>query len=309
MLRGPLVAVIAVMALPVAARAQLPTSLFSDKAGFVFGIDVKAIATSPLGKKVIGTDKPFDATRKLLKVLFPQNMFEITDQSLQPLETVANRLERVTVVGNFEPQFGPTPIAVYLEGTIDEEEYFKAAEAIAKAQNREFTIQKLDGKADRKLFVVGRDDFHGFQVSKSLFVVATKRELVDEVLEKHMERKKAKIQPALAAMLKEVMPEKTPIWLVVGEFDAARGFAGGIATIGFQENADFRLEATCTEEDTAKNIETLLGHLVDFLAKSQTPQGKLWDSAKMVVKRDNLRVTATASIPGKLLAEDYAKQK
>jgi hypothetical protein len=309
MTRGLFAVLGVVLALPSAGWAQVPTTLFSDKAGIVFGIEVQAITTSPLGKKVIGNDKPFDATRKLLKVLFPPDVFDTTDHALEPLEAVANRIERVTVVLNLEPKSGPTPIAVYLEGAIDEEEYFKAAEAVAKAEKREFAIRKLNEKGDRKLFVVGQGQFYGLRVSQSLFLVVTDRAVIDEVLEKQSGQKKAQIQPVLAGILKEVKPKETPIWLAVGEFLPDHGFAGGIATISFQDNAEFRLKATCTEEREARSIETLLGHVVDYLAESKRPYGKLWDAAKIVVKRDNLIVTATASIPGKLLAEEYAKQK
>jgi hypothetical protein len=307
MLRGSLVALVAVVSIPAAGRAADVAPLYPDAASFAFGLDVKAAMNSPLGKTVIGDDRPFDATRKLLKVFFPEEVFRLTDKTLRPLETVANRLERVTVVGDLDFR-GRVPIAVYLEGAIDEDEYVKAAEAIAKAENQEFATEKL---GDRKLIVVGKDfqAVYGVRVSESLFLFATTRELVDEVLDKHAGKKKASVQKALAAALKKVKPAETPVWLVVGEMEILKGVTGGVATIGLADDAAFRMDVACDKEEMAATIERVLKSGVDYLAQSKTPQGQLWDAARITVKRNDLTVTAAGSIPGKRLAEEYAKQK
>jgi hypothetical protein len=307
MTRGLLVALGAVLALPTAGRGEDILPLYPDAATLAFGIDVKAITSSPLGKKVIGSDKPFDATRKLLKTLFPSQVFPITDNALKPLETVTNRLERITAIANVTRGNWPPPIVVYLEGEIDEEEYFKAAETIAKQESKPFKVEKL---GERRLFIVGNDQttIHGLRVSRSLFLVATSRDLIDEVLEKHAGKKRAKLQPTFLAHLKKVKPAETPIWLVVGGMEVIDGLSG-IATIGLKDDADFRMEVACEKEDMARSLETGLGHVVDYLTQSQTPQAKLWDAARITAKREGTTVTATGSIPGKLLAEEYAKQK
>src|SRR6266487_5345853 len=123
-------ALLVVFCLSTTGRGADVTPLYPDSAAFAFGVDIKGITTSPLGKKVIGADKPFDATRKLVNVLLPNEVFPVTEKALKPLETVANRLERVTVAGNIESG-GKLPIAIFLEGEIDEDDYVKAAEGFA----------------------------------------------------------------------------------------------------------------------------------------------------------------------------------
>jgi hypothetical protein len=307
MLRGSLLAVVAVVSIPAAGRAQVSSALYPDAATVAFGIDVKAITASPLGKKVIGTDRPFDATRKLLKTLFPSQVFPITDNALKPLETVTNRLERVTAIANVTRGNWPPPIVVYLEGEIDEEEYFEAAEAIAKYENKPFKVEKL---GERRLFLVGNDQttIHGLRVSRTLFLVATSRDLIDDVLEKHAGKKRAKLQPTFLTHLKKVKPAESPIWLVVGGIEVIDGLSG-VATIGLKDNAEFRMEVTCEKEKMARTLENGLEHVVEYLTQSQTPQAKLWDAARITAKREGTTVTAAGSIPGKLLAEEYAKQK
>ena len=307
MLRGSLVALVMVATIPAAGRADDLGGLYPDAATLAFGLDIKAITTSPLGKKVIGDDKPFDASRKLLRVLFPEQVFPITDKALKPLETVTNRLERVTAVANVTRGNWPPPIVVYLEGEIDEAEYFKAAEAMTKLESKQFKTEK---HGERKLFIVGTDRtaIHGLRVSRSLFLVATSRDLIDEVVEKHAGKKRAKLQTTFLTHLKKVNPAETPIWLVVGGIEVFDGLSG-IATIGLKDNADFRMEVACEKEDMARSLETGLRHVVEYLTQSQTPQAKLWDAARITARREGTTVTAIGSIPGKLLAEEYAKHK
>lgn len=293
---------------PGVGRAADVTPLYPDAATFAFSIDVKGITTSPLGKKVIGTDKPFDATRKLLKVLFPSDVMPFTDAALKPLEAVANKLERVTVVGDFPNGGGPPPIAVYLEGGTDEDAYIKAAQDLAKAENKEFTTEKL---GDRKLLIVGgRDPMYGVQVSKSLFVITSQRELIDEVLDKHAGKKKAKVQKALAEWITKAKPAESAIWLAVGEMELLKGITGGVATITLKDDADFRLEVACDKEDLAKTLKDVLDGAVRYLlAESKKSYAKVWTAAEIKVTLDSMTVTATGRIPGKILAEEYAKQK
>lgn len=282
--------------------------LYPDVATFAFGANVKAITTSPLGKKVIGTDKPFDATRKLLRVLFPEEILAPTKEKLQPAEAVANKLDRVTVAGNIFGEGGPPPVVVFLEGAADEDDYVKAAEGFAKAENKPFATEKL---GERKLLILGDGDTtaYGTRVTKDLFVLASSRELVTEVLDKHAGKRKAKVQQPLLDWIKKANPAETPVWLAVGEVKNLDGILGGAATIALKDDADFRIEVGCDKPPTAASIRRLFEYVVEYLDRSATPQGKVWKAAGIAVKLDGNTVLGTGSIPGKLLADEYAKQK
>src|SRR4029079_9867870 len=178
----------------------------------------------------------------------------------------------------------------------------------AKSQNKEFATEKL---GERKLFAVGKDSdrVYGVRVSPSLFLVATTRELIDEVLDKHAGKQKASVQKALAASLAKVKPAETPIWLVIGEIELLHDITGGVATIALKDDAEFRMEVLCAKEELAQSMANILQSGVDYLTRAKTPQGKLWDAAGITVKRDGTSVVATVSTPGKRLAEEYAKHK
>jgi hypothetical protein len=213
----------------------------------------------------------------------------------------------VTVVGNFEGGNQPF-LSIFLEGDIDEGDYIKAAEEFAKLENKPFTTAK---RGERKLLMLGEGNsaVYGVRVSKSLFVVATTRELIDDVLEKHAGKLKADVQPALLEWLKKAKPAETPLWLVVGELKLLKGINGGAATITLNDNADFRIEIACDKDDLAATIKNVLEQVVKYFDGAQSPQAKVWAAAGIKIKRDGRTVTATGSIPGKLLAEEYAKQK
>jgi hypothetical protein len=297
----------AALAAPAAAAADI-APLYPDAAAFALGVNVKGTTTSPLGKKVIGTDKPFDATRKLLRVLFPDDLFTPTKEKLQPLEAVANTLDNVTVVGSVFGEDGPPPVVVFLEGSAAEGEYLKAAEGFAKAEGKPFDTDKL---GDRTLFTLGRngDTIYGVRVADGLFVLASRRELIDEVLDKHAGRRKAKVQQPLLDWIKAANPAETPIWLAVGEIKNLDGVHGGVATIALKDGADFRIEVRTGREDLAASVKQLGDVVVNYFKESDTPQGKVWNAAGLAVKQDGTTVTMTGRFPGKLLADEYAKQK
>ena len=302
-----LLALVAVFTVPIDARADDVAPLYPDSAVFALGIDVKGITGSPLGKKVIGSDKPYDATRKMLRVMFPEEILPVAEEAAKPLAQVANRLERATVVGHLFTGSGPK-VVIFLEGEIDEDDYVKAAEAIAKAENKEFNTEKL---GERRLLVVsgGATSLYGLRVDKSLFIIATERGLIDEVLDKHAGRKKASVQKGLTDRVAKVKPAETPIWLAVGQMKDVLGITGGVATIGLKSDADFRIEIDCDEEQKATDMKRLLDWFVTYLADSKTPQGKVWHAAGFKVTQDGTAVVATGSIPAKLLIDEYAKQK
>lgn len=301
-------AAFAVLALPSATRAADIMPLYPDAGSFAFGVNIKAITQSPLGKKTIGNDKPFDVTRKMLRVLFPEDIMPITQEAIKPLETVANRLENVTVVGSLFGQNSPPPIVVFLEGEINEDEYIKAAEALAKAEKNEFFTEKL---GDRKLLQIGTGNsaIFGLRVSKELFVIASHRDLITEVLEKHAGLREGKVKKSLAEWVKKAKPAETPIWFAAGEMDGLMGILGGVATITLKDDADFRIEVHTDTQELAKTIVQLTESLVNYLEGSKTPQARVWKAAGITVKQDGKTAIATGSIPGKLLIDEYAKQK
>src|SRR5262245_38703649 len=197
---------------PGAGGATDLTPIYPDGACIALGIDIKAVMNSPLGKKVVGEDKPFDAARKLLKVLIPhlEGLLPVEGDVGKAVAKVANRLNRVTVVATTEG------FAIYLEGEIAEDDYIRAAELLAKDSNSAFKTEKLGG---RKLVMVGegRGTVYGVRVSDALFLIAYRKELIDEVLDKHAGKKTASIDKLLAERLKKVKTADTPVWLVSGE--------------------------------------------------------------------------------------------
>lgn len=282
-------------------------SLYPDSAVFAFGVNVKAITSSPLGKKVIGTDKPFDATRKLIDVLLPKEVFSMTEKSLQSLETVANRIERITVAGSIEPG-NPIPVAMFFEGTVEEDEYIKAVKSFAMAEDKPFSTEKL---GDRQLLVFGGMErrTYGIALNKSLFVIATQREMIDEVVEKHAGKRKAKVQAALIEWIRKAKPAGTPMWLAVGELKVLEGIKGGVATITLTESVEMRMEVVCNAESLAATITSVLQQVVEYFKQERSPQAKVWNAAGITVKKDDRTVTVSGSIPGKMLAAEYSKRK
>jgi hypothetical protein len=69
------------------------------------------------------------------------------------------------------------------------------------------------------------------------------------------------------------------------------------------------MDVVCDKEETAMSIGKVLASGVDYLARAKTPQGKLWDAARLSVRWEGDSVRMTGAIPGKMLAEEYAKQK
>jgi hypothetical protein len=269
---------------------------------------------SPFGKKVFGDDKPFDAARKLLKVLFPvEGALPVEGEAGKAIAAVANRLNRVTVAGVVGPN--GEHFAVYLEGEITEDDYVRAAEQLAKLSNSAFKTEKLGG---RKLLVLGEGDgaTYGVRLSDSLFVVVyRKRDLIDEILDKHAGKKKAAIDKLLAERLKTVKTAETPVWLAIGALKLEHtGFAedlsGLVGTIALKADADLRITGECATEERARKAKDTLDVLLVFLPQiGEESQHRVWKAAGIKVKQDGKTVTATGRIPAKLLAEEYAKQK
>jgi hypothetical protein len=300
---------------PGAAKATDLTPIFPDGTCITLGIDIKAVMASPFGKKVFGDDKPFDAARKLLKVFFPvEGALPVEGEAGKAIAAVANRLNRVTVAGVIGPK--DELVAVYLEGEITEDDYIRAAEQLAKLSSSAFKTEKLGG---RKLMILGEGAgaTYGVRLSDSLFlVVYRKRDLIDEILDKHAGKKKATIDKLLAERLKTVKTAETPVWLAIGDLKIAGGgdflndLSGLVGTISLKADADLRITGEFATEEQAKKTKGTLEGLLGFLPLiGGESQQKVWQAADIKVKQDGKTVTATGSIPAKLLAEMYAKQK
>jgi hypothetical protein len=295
---------------PGAAQATDLAPIYPDGACISLGIDIKGVMNSPLGKKVFGDDKPFDAARKLVKVFLPlEGVLPVEGDEGKGVAAVANRLNRVTVA--VEPKEGR--YVIYLEGEITEDDYARAAEQLAKFTNREFKTEKL---GERKLLIVGEEGrrVYGLRLSDALFLITSHRDLLDEVLDKHAGKEKAAIDKLLAERLKTVKTAETPVWLVIGDLKIEHtGFAedlsGLVATISLKADADIRIAGDYLTEGRARKTKDTLEALIGLLSFLGEEQGRVWQAAKIRVKQDGKTVTATGSIPAELLAREYAKQK
>jgi len=286
------------------AHADDLTPLFPDNASIAMGIDVKAIYDSPLGKKVVGKDKAFDVARNLMAMIFSKNESESFFKSIEPLEPLINRLDRITFVGNATE----SNLGIFLEGDIDEAELARVAEAYAESAKLSFNTEKM---GDRKLLIIGDNNRYAVRVNKSLAVFASSRELLNEILDQHSGKRKTKPQPALLEGVKQIKPGKTPVWLVMSEIPFLRlGITSLVGTISFAADVDIRLDVTCETDDQAKELVGLLkkGHeaLISYLKE---PAKSLWQSADLKAKQDDKKVTVTGKVSGTKLAEEYAKLK
>ncbi len=300
-MRCPLALVaLALLAAPAAAADDLPP-LYPDDTVAVFTADISQITKSPLGKKVIGDDKPFTAARKLLGVLITEDTIKFPDAIQRHFADLANKLERVTVVVTMKPK-GGAGVAVILDGPNTEADYAKALEAYAKEEGSAFKIENRGGRK-RMTFTAGGSQQHAASVSKSRFVFGDSSDLIDDVLNKADGKAKAFENKALNAAVKRITPAETPVWFVL----ATSELGAGSITLGLKDDADFRLEFT--SDKYAELVADVLKSAFDEVARRDTPQGKVWTAAKIAVKRDGNTVTAAGTFPGKLLAEEYAKQK
>ena len=136
MTRGLLVALVAVLSLPAVGRADDVAALYPDAATFAFGVDVKGIATSPLGKKVIGERQAVRRDPQAAEGAVPARHLPDHRQGAQAAGV--GREQAGARDRRRRPQLETMarPACVFLEGEIDEDEYFKAAEAVAKAEKQ-----------------------------------------------------------------------------------------------------------------------------------------------------------------------------
>lgn len=284
-----------------AAHADDLTPLYPDNASFAMGIDVKAISASPLGNKVVGKDKPYDVTRKMLMMIFSN---EPVFGSIEPLEPLINRLDRITLAGNAKE----SNLGIFLEGDIDDAELTRAAEAIADLAKLSFQTEKL---GDRKLLFIGDNGYAAVRVNKSLAAFASSRALLTEILDQHAGKRKTAPQPALLEGVKKIRPEETPVWLVMGELGLLNlGVKRVVGTISFAADADIRFDVTCEKDDQAKELAAGLkqGHEI-VISYLKEPAKGLWQAADLKAKQDGKKVTITGKVSGARLVEEYAKLK
>lgn len=296
-------ALVALAAVPAAGRAADLTDLFPDDTRIVVGVDVKAVMGSPLGKKVVGADTPFEAARKLLKVLFDlQGILPLGGDATKPITVVANKVQRVTVVLNAELETA----TIFLEGEIDDGEFAEAGKAVAKVLDKQFREWEVGG--NRKALVLDKgapaDRTWGWfaaRVNKTLLVISSKRDVVTTALSRYDGERKGRLPPKLADALRKVDPRKTPFWLVAGEIPEGSILPAVsllAATLSLADDADIRVEVEGKNGDWAKRWEGLLRVVSNY--------NDVWKAAAIKVVRDGTNVTAAGSIPGKVLAAKYA---
>ena len=235
----------------------------------------------------------------------------------EAVAAVANKVERVTIVRRIGKEGW---FAIYLEGDIDEDEYVKAANAYA---DDKLTVVDTEKLGDRRLLKLATlAPIYGLRVSKSLFVIVTKRNLVDEILDLHAGKKKAGVvDKLLVERLKTVKPADSPIWLATGDLEKTEivdfsALSGLVATISLKNNADFQFEVNAaTAGRTVEARGYLMGTLESvilaplFGISAKEEWEEVCKAAGMKVKQDGKTVTATGSIPAKFLIDKYAKQK
>jgi hypothetical protein len=299
------IALAAVLVSGAVAHADDLTPLYPRGVSFAMGIDVKAIYASPLGKKVVGKDKPFDVARKLTAMILA-NESESLFKSIAPLEPLINRLDRITVVGGIAGE-SRLEADVFMEGDIDEAELTRAAEAFADVAKLSFQTEKL---GDRKLIIIG-DNSYAVRVNKSLAVFASSRERLSEILEQHSGKMKTKPQPALLEGLKQIKKEEAPVWLVMGKIPIiGLGITRLVGTISFGVDAGIRIEASTETEDQANKVVELLKVVHEAaISYLKEPAKGLWQAADLKAKQDGKTVTVTGQVSGARLAEEYAKLK
>ncbi len=322
--------VLALLAAPAAAADDI-APLLPERTVAVIGIDVKEVMTSPLGKKVFGTDKRSTVITKLASALLESALLDYLlkdtlgdylktlDKSareklvkefvkevvkaLEPFKGLVDKIERVTIAfvperedspysGPLRKAFGETSMIVFLEGPNSEEDYRNVLESILKALGEQLEVKKIGGRNVLPL-PLGQ----GISLSKSLFVIAENQERLTDVLDRYDGKKKLTKNEQLVDAMKRVKPTDTPIWIVHGR--ESRGLAVG--TFALKDDVDFRYEY--------KGDNGLGNFLVGRVEGELDSAARLIPLAKLTVQRKGNVVTATGTIPGKRLAEEYAKQK
>lgn len=262
------ITLLATLACPATGRAADLTDLFPDDAAIVSGVHIKGIMNSPLGKKVVGTDKPFDVSRKLLGLKLLGILSEAADvvtllpslpfdgEAVTPVAVVANKLERVTVVVTRK-----LDSVIFLEGEIDEVEVTTAAKAIANVSRQKFRAGEV---GDRKLVVLEAGETgatFGTKVNKSLFVIASTRDQVSGVLTRHDGKGKSKLSKPLTTALGKVKPAETPVWLAAGGTLNVFGETTiPLVTVAVElaDDVDVRHNVECSDEEESKRTEEQL---------------------------------------------------
>jgi len=309
MFPGPVTALALILAAPAPARAADLTRLYPDAAWIVLGIEVKAVHQSPLGKRVFGTDGPAAAGRKVLAMLFhPEDADDLKALAIDPMLDRITRLTFVTSDGGDRPDSDDWRL--FLEGDFDEADLGRAIEAVCNRRGVPYNAETVGGRTVHVAGEKGRTH-RVFRLDKTTVVVVLTPAAVTDVLDRQAGTKKSKAAKAVVDGARAIDPVATPMWLVVGENRVGDrvDYSRMVATLALTDDVTLRIRMETPDADAADRCrQTLLLFTNLFAIAKEAP---LLTALAASAKRETAGtvVTATAALPGKTLAEEYAKRK
>ena len=291
------------------ARAADLAPLFPDGTWMVLGVEVQGVHESPLGKELFGKDSRLTASRKLFAAFGHEDGAALL-KSLEPLEPCLNSATRVTVTAPLGGAFRESDdAAIFVEGEFDDAEVTKGIKAYCERAELPYKSEKI---GERTVHVISGDaTVRAVRLDKTTVAVAFTANAITNLLDRQSGKLKSKAPRAIVEAVQKIDPAVTPVWLVVGEnrVDDVVEYTRMIATVSLAADVklSIRMEAPDAEaaERCKKTLELYAGIL--RIAKELRLAQSLGASAKIEVAGTN--ATATATIPAKALATEYAKQK
>jgi len=290
-------------------RAPDLTALYPEAAWMVLGVEVRAVYESPLGRTVFGTDRPAEAARVVLAMLLRQD--DADALKALAIDPVLDRITRLTFVTS---ERGDRPdsddFRLFLEGDIDDAGLARAIEAVC---NRQELPYRAENAGERTIHVAGEKGrtLRVFRVDKATVAVVRTAAAVTDILDRQAGKKKSDAPKLVVEGVRAIDRVATPMWLVVGEKRVGDrvDYTRMVATVALGDNVTLRVRMEAPDKDAADRCgKTLLLYTnICAMAKDNRMFTTLADSAKRETTGTN--VTATAVLPGKTLAEEYAKQK
>ncbi|HET6576518.1 MAG TPA: hypothetical protein VFG68_23155 [Fimbriiglobus sp.] len=301
-------AVAALLTAPAApGRAADLTPLFPDDAWMVVGINAKGLHESPLGRKVFGKDDRYTAARKLLAALGNENGVDLL-KALAPCEPVLNRVTQVTAVAPPSGQLRGT--VVFLEGDFGDDTLARAIEGVCKQQKMPYKTEKAGG---RTVHVAGDGEsvHRVVRLDKTTVAVLFTATAVSDLLDRHAGKKASKAPKVVVEGVRAIDPAATPVWMVVGEnrVNNQVDYTRMVATVSVGADATLRVRMEAPDEAAAGRCKETLDLFAKIfsLVKDKRLMKELGVSSR--VEKTGTTATATASLSGKSLTEEYAEQK